>query len=328
MIEPSSRKSQGRGILIALVIALVILLVAPALRRSGPGGRRPTPTARAPSENPPAGSGSASAPRPDPGPPAAPAVPPRPSGNARRVVHVFVPLCDNRNQGIVKVVASLGNGQDPSGNLYWGARYGVKTFLARSGNWDRLPGVRRPASPEILDRAAFRCRVDEREVLLVADAYDGAHMRLALTHFFAAAAGRRLDEAVWRGGRASVAGGADMVAFTGHNGLMDLRLDGYPPRAGTAGPDCAVVLACRSRDYFTEPLKRAGCRPLVTNAGLMAPEAYTLDAIVRSWASGDTPERTRTAAAAAYSRYQKCPRTSALRLFVAGEGVTPDRARH
>ncbi len=258
-------------------------------------------------------------------------VPPPPAGardGARLTVHVFVPLCDNRNQGVVKVVASLGNGQDPTGNLYWGARYGVRTFLARSEDWEQLRGVRRPAEREILDRAAFRRRGGGREVLLVADAYDGAHMRLALTHFFAAAAGRRRDEAVWRDGRAGVARDADMVAFTGHNGLMDLRLDGFPRRAGTTGPDCAVVLACRSRDYFAEPLRLAGCRPLVTTSGLMAPEAYTLDAIVRSWAQGDTPPETRAAAAAAYSRYQKCPRTSALRLFVAGEAVTPGRARH
>ncbi len=33
-------------------------------------------------------------------------------------IHVFVALCDNQNQGIVPVPASLGNGQDPKSNLY------------------------------------------------------------------------------------------------------------------------------------------------------------------------------------------------------------------
>ncbi|HEX6738364.1 MAG TPA: hypothetical protein VF310_08840, partial [Vicinamibacteria bacterium] len=51
------------------------------------------------------------------------------------VAHVFVALCDNKNQGIVPVPARLGNGQDPAGNLYWGARYGVRTYLARDAGW-------------------------------------------------------------------------------------------------------------------------------------------------------------------------------------------------
>jgi len=41
------------------------------------------------------------------------------------VAHVVVALCDNVHQGIVPVPRALGNGQDPSSNLYWGARYGV-----------------------------------------------------------------------------------------------------------------------------------------------------------------------------------------------------------
>lgn len=35
------------------------------------------------------------------------------------IVHVFVPLCDNDNQGIVPVSASLGDGQNLKTNLYW-----------------------------------------------------------------------------------------------------------------------------------------------------------------------------------------------------------------
>ena len=87
-----------------------------------------------------------------------------------------------------------------------------------------------------------------------------------------------------------------------------------------AGPECAVVLACKSRDYFLEPLKTAGCRPLITTTGFMAPEAYTLDAIVRSWAAGEPPASTRKKAAAAYARYQRCSRRAAERLFAAGSG--------
>ncbi len=46
-----------------------------------------------------------------------------------RTIHIFVALCDNKNQGIVPVPPILGNGEDPKNNLYWGALYGVKTFF-------------------------------------------------------------------------------------------------------------------------------------------------------------------------------------------------------
>ena len=48
-------------------------------------------------------------------------------------IHIFVALCDNENQGIVKVPASIGNGQKPSTNLYWGCGYGIKTFFKKLG---------------------------------------------------------------------------------------------------------------------------------------------------------------------------------------------------
>jgi len=52
--------------------------------------------------------------------------------NRPLVSHVIVALCDNVHQGIVKVPEHLGNGDDLDGNLYWGAMYGVRTFLPRS----------------------------------------------------------------------------------------------------------------------------------------------------------------------------------------------------
>ena len=55
------------------------------------------------------------------------------------VVHLVVALCDNKNQGIVPVPRSLGNGQDPRSNLYWGARFGVRGYFGRergtTGSW-------------------------------------------------------------------------------------------------------------------------------------------------------------------------------------------------
>ena len=238
-----------------------------------------------------------------------------------KVVHVFVALCDNDNQSIAPVPAALGDGQDPKGNLYWGAMYGVKTFFARSGHWTAV-SVARPVGEAILDRCVFRSRPDGG-VYVVADAYDGARMKTALADFFSAAAGAKSVPV-----SASVAGrtlrlragaDADMVCFVGHNGLMDVRLEQLPRRSGRRGPGRAVVLACKSDAYFTGPLKQAGCKPLITTSGLMAPEAYTLEAIIRSWSAGESPAKARQAAAGAYAKYQRCSLAAARRLFVPGE---------
>ena len=53
-------------------------------------------------------------------------------------IHVFVALCDNVHQGIVPVPVSIGNGQKPSTNLYWGCGYGIKTYFKKSQEWKLL----------------------------------------------------------------------------------------------------------------------------------------------------------------------------------------------
>jgi len=236
-----------------------------------------------------------------------------------KVVHVFVCLCDNEHQGIVKVSPSLGNGQDPKNNLYWGAMYGARTFFKRSPHWSIIQHNTPPKKKYILERVVFRSMGMGTAVYIVADAYDGANMEEALSEFLSAAAGKSITEIDIKIIKKIQAGGyADMVCFVGHNGLMDIKLKSYPENKGAPNPDCAVVLACRSSSYFGEPLKKAKCKPLVTTTGLMAPEAYTLDAIIRSRTAGETAEATRKKAAEAYAKYQKIRESAALRLFKTG----------
>jgi hypothetical protein len=141
-------------------------------------------------------------------------------------------------------------------------------------------------------------------------------MREALSGFLAAAAGQPGGSLSLDGRQLTLGGGADLVAFCGHNGLMDLRLDALPRREpGRSGPAGAIVLACKSRDYFAGPLLTAGCPALLATTNFMAPEAYTLDAAVRSWAAGGGAEAVRRKAAAAYAEYQKCSTAAAERIF-------------
>ena len=106
-----------------------------------------------------------------------------------------------------------------------------------------------------------------------------------------------------------------MVCFVGHNGLMDIRLEQVPAGVSRTNPKWAVVLACKSRDYFSSPLKRAGCKPILSTTGLMAPEAYTLERIVRSWSQNASAKVILKQAAQAYAKYQRCSLKAAERLF-------------
>jgi hypothetical protein len=246
----------------------------------------------------------------------------QPAASKPKVVHVFVALCDNKNQGIAPVAEALGNGQDPASNLYWGALYGVSTFLKRSKDFVECPLSGKPANPAVLARKIFRLKAAGGETYVVADAYDGAKMPVALSDFFRAAAGLEalsieLQDDDKKSVTLAIGGGCDLVCFVGHNGLMDGKC-AMPAPPGNARQKPAVVLACKSDAYFSKLLSELGAKPFVTTSGLMAPEAYVLAAIIRAWSAGEPADTVRSAAATAYAKYQKIPESAAARLFMAG----------
>ena len=237
---------------------------------------------------------------------------------AKGTIHVFVALADNQNQGIVPVPARLGNGLDPIHNLYWGAAAGVKTFFARSPDWTLLNCREKPKA-EVLERCLFRYR--KADVYLVADAYRGDEIRQAMLDFFDAAAGGSPELITVPVGSATLSlkahGAADLVAYVGHDGLMDFRLPIIPRKQNDLHRD-AIMLACASKQYFSEPLRASGAYPLLWTTGLMAPEAYTLKSALDGWIDRETNEQVRERAAITYDQYQKCGIRGARRLFATG----------
>ena len=234
------------------------------------------------------------------------------------IAHVVVALVDNQHQGIVPVPAALGDGTMPRTNLYWGAMYGVRTFFRNSAGWRALP-IPASADPRILDRVMFH-RVVERggkhaDVYLVAEAWKGEHIDAAIAHFLEMNRGDHA-ELLRAGERQLAAGGAaHVVAFIGHNGLMDFPVPTLSDSRAIAPAHASIVLACYSDHYFAT-LMREHSAPLLTTAGLMAPEAYTLDAALESWFSGGDARQVRTAAARAYAHFQKSSEHAAQRLFL------------
>lgn len=236
--------------------------------------------------------------------------------DAPRTVHVYVALCDNESQGIQPVPEELGDGDSPLWNLYWGALYGVKTYFKKAPEWEVVATEKNPAE-DILERYVFRHT--EADVYLVADAYRGRAIRTAISDFVAAMHGEQVQSlAVRSEGRSvklKIGGGADLLAYIGHNGLMEFDVEAPMERREDADRR-AIVLACDSRSYFTDLIRASGARPLLLTTGLMAPEAYTLKSALDGWIRGESDEAIRRRAAAAYDRYQGCGIRAAMNLFV------------
>jgi hypothetical protein len=213
------------------------------------------------------------------------------------LAHLIVCLADNRHQGIVPVKPRLGNGQDPKNNLYWGAMYGVKTHLLKAG-WKRVAD-KTPLEQGMLDRIVLRQKINKVDARIIAEAWDGREIIKATVRFLDLAA----------------RGEAHVVVYVGHDGLMDFELEEKPKAVKDAPPTSTAIFACASREYFQEILKGIGVHALVLTTGLMCPEAYTLDAMVKAWFSGADTRATREAVARAYRKYQKCSLDAARKLF-------------
>lgn len=235
-----------------------------------------------------------------------------------RTVHVFVALADNQHQGIVPVPAKLGNGDDPEHNLYWGSAYGVKTFFSRSADWARIKCGEKPKQ-EVLERCVFKHHASN--VYLIADAYRGSEIRQTVVDFLDAAAGDGTESLHVSDAPVDlnlpIRGGANLVAYIGHDGLMDFRLPRFPQQKNASRRE-AVILACASKQFFAEPVRASGAYPLLWTTGLMAPEAYTLKSALDGWVAGENNEQIRDRAAGAYDKYQKCGLRAAHRLFASG----------
>lgn len=231
---------------------------------------------------------------------------------APRTVHVLVALCDNFNQGIVPLPLKIGNGRDPANNLYWGAAFGVKTFIKKQADW-KLMGQADPGDPKILERLVFRHATED--VYLVADAYDGAAIRQTTEDFLAYAAGRGKKSVLLSGERIHAGGDAALVVYIGHNGLMDFTLSQTPSAADGKKRD-AAVFACQSQRYFAPLLAKAGATPTLLTTGNMCPEAYGLHALLTAWLRNEKAPALRERVATAYDKYQKCGIGGARRLFV------------
>jgi len=234
--------------------------------------------------------------------------------NKHKVIHVFVALCDNLHQGIEPVPKGIGNGQNPATNRYWGCDYGVKAWFKNKASWKLVTTIANPAQ-HILERCIFKDPVTG--AYMVADAYNGAYIKQTMADFLNAMAGVTAATIVSGSDTLGIAGNAAMVAYIGHEGLMDVSLDSFPAQHDTRKRD-AVILACESKQYWYRIMQKSGANPLLWTTELMCPEAYTLNAAVTGWLNNETAKQIHLRASQAYSKYQNCPLKAAANLLATG----------
>jgi hypothetical protein len=234
------------------------------------------------------------------------------------VAHVVVALCDNEYQGIVPVPKAIGNGDDPNNNLYWGAGYGVKTFFRRSPDWKTIL-LAASDNPKVLDQAVFKREIIRKgkkvTVYVFAEAWRGREIAAATEQFLKITQGNHSQTITADQTDISVGRDAHVIAYVGHNGLMDF----YPPELEKNPDDQlargAIILACKSHEYFKN-LIDSPTSLLLTTRSFMAPEAYSLEAAISSWFEHSDQQTVAGEASKAYAKYQKISEKSARTVFV------------
>jgi hypothetical protein len=238
--------------------------------------------------------------------------------SGQKLIHVVVALCDNKCQGIVPVPEKIGDGENQNANLYWGCGYGVRNFFdKKTAEWTLVSKEANPRA-DVLERCIFEHT--STGSILVADAYRGCAIERAMNDFFLSCSGKmeeEIDCAFSKGKKTINLENSDLVSWVGHDGLMDFSIDNYPKAVEDTGKQ-AIMLACISSEYFTEGIQAAKVHPLLWTRGLMAPEAYTLEAAVTAFVNNKGSAEIEKAAEVAYQKYQGVSQKGANWLFKTG----------
>lgn len=233
------------------------------------------------------------------------------------VAHCLVPLCDNENQGIVPTSKSLGDGFSLITNLYWATSYGMKKFFVKNPKWKQLEVTNFDPSDTILERVAFERTYDSgAKVVLICDAYRGDMMEPCVYDYLNSLAGYKSDSINFGGDYLRINQDADLLAFNGHNGLMDVWADTVFAE-GPRNKD-AVVVACASESYFLPHYIMTHSYPLVNTTTLLWPGAMCLDRILQHWANFESEEVIANGAGDAYHEVKECGRQAARNMFSTG----------
>jgi hypothetical protein len=247
------------------------------------------------------------------------------------VVQVHVPLCDN---SVLRCGSrGLGDGNDLRRNLYWATAEGLAGWMDRPGSgWT----IQQRTSGEVLgDPDILEMRVWRRElpvprawagsgmparftVHLVGLAWRGTAIDRALSAYLSDLF-RDTPRAVPLPGGASLNGGgaARIVAWVGHNRLMDVRAD-WPELMRSQGTfrKGTIAVACYSASYLRHGLPAPTRVPLLLTTNFVMASSAALEGAVMAFLTGGTLSAIESAGAAGYSSGQRRPLAQVKSVFI------------
>jgi hypothetical protein len=243
------------------------------------------------------------------------------------VVEIHVPLCDSTI--IACGNAKLGDGDNPETNLYWSTTPGFGEWFARKGSgWKRVLKQKAADTGDtdvlavhvyrrsVIAPASWRKRGSPKqfEIDLVIHGWRGKAIDRALAAYAVDVSGAGARIVTLDDGTTIEAGGAaQLVAWVGHNRLMDLEKFDWPaPGHDSKG---AIAIACDTAPYMKAAVSAATRVPLLMTSDLLFANAAPLEAVVLAFASGGDYARIRRDAATAYAGVQRSSLAHVLGAF-------------
>jgi hypothetical protein len=249
------------------------------------------------------------------------------------VTTVFVALCDNDTQGIVKVKnRRICRGDDPDQNLYWATAGGLAATL-RAAGWRRL-SIEYFATGDLAVRAIWRKHLAPGgalrargvaagvETYIVGLGYRGSEIRKAMTDYLQAVNRDEERTESVAGVRLRAGGQSQLVGYIGHDYFYDVA-DARPLLALRDGDGVlhkgTFALACTGHRLIRPAIRRGNAHILILNRTLGFPGAWTAEAIVTAIVEGRDARAIHRQAAAAFARGQGVPLSTALGAFAHGD---------
>ena len=234
------------------------------------------------------------------------------------VAEVHVPLCDNT---IIRCGnAKLGDGDSLEGNLLWTTTPGFGAWFTRRGNgWKRVAKHRETGDPNVLAIDVYRRKVSTPaawrkrgvpasfELDLVIHAWRGKAIDTALAAYAKDVSGGAAREVVLDDKSTVRAGGAaQLVAWVGHNRLMDFDTAYAWPTPGAEAKG-TIAIACHTAPYMETQMAGATRVPLLMTRDLLFANAAPLEAVVLAFASSYGYAKIRADASTAYAAIRERP---------------------
>jgi hypothetical protein len=238
------------------------------------------------------------------------------------VIQTHVPLCSNNIIRCGK--GKLGDGESIEGNLYWATSGGFRGWFNRkSSGWKQVAVVENPDAslPEVLEMRVWKKTVKPAaawktrgvtvafDVYVVAFAWSGDAIDATLATYLEDTYGNtartiELDD----GTKLSAGGAAAIVAWVGHNRLMDIDpvdwtalADAHATNATKKG---VVAIACHTAAYMADDVPAATRVPLLMTRDYLFAGAHAFEGTITAFAEGGTLASLRKGAIRNYAKGQ------------------------